>query len=232
MTTLSRRIATAARSPRWPIAAAGKACKTQMRADLGSRTPLPPTLALEKPWQGDPPAMRTWLTPLRLSRMDFKRRKLSSVKEVTEPTFPPSSGSSESTSHDGFLSAFACKRALASESVSYMMTLMPDSGPGGMPRELSVCQHPPMPVKRPRTRNLAEVFWRAACSTLGTGGALDLVDGACAAPFVGPGGWVVRPEEGGGRGGASTWAVSPPLREASGEGEMSVKTTPPPSPTS
>ena len=204
MTTFSRKTATEARFPRWPIAAVGRAWKTQMRADRGSRTPFLPTFALEKPWQGDHPAMRTWLTSSWLSRTDFKRRKLSSAKEVTEPTFPLLSASSESTSHHGFFSAFACKRALASESVSNMITLIPDVGPGGMPRELSACQHPPMPEKRSRTRNLAEVCWEVARPPLDAGGALDLVDGTCAVPFVGSGGGAARSEWGGGRGGAST----------------------------
>ena len=36
-----------------------------------------------------------------------------------------------------------------------MIILMPEAGPGGMPRELRACQQPPIPVNKSKTRILA-----------------------------------------------------------------------------
>ena len=50
--------ATEALSPRRVLAEHARAWNTQMRADRSSATPRALGLAREKPWQGDPPAMR------------------------------------------------------------------------------------------------------------------------------------------------------------------------------
>eukprot|EP00972_Heterocapsa_arctica_P109996 16196939-Heterocapsa_arctica.AAC.1 len=43
-----------------------------------------------------------------------------------------------------------------------MTMWIPDFFPGGMPRELRACQHPPMPVKRSRMRMVAVRLVRLA----------------------------------------------------------------------
>ena len=154
MTTFSRTTATDAFPFRCVSAEDDKAWKTQMRADRGSRTPFELGLALENPWQGDPPAKRTCVTFSWRSRMERSRRHLSSVRARTEPTCPDLSLSSERRSHSDS-PAFALRTALAGESVSNMIILMPEAWPGGMPSELRACQQPPIPEKRSNTRILA-----------------------------------------------------------------------------
>ena len=55
-----------------------------------------------------------------------------------------------------------------------MIILMPEAGPGGMPKELRACQQPPIPVKRSKTRILAGEVAGSSGERAG-GGALGLV---------------------------------------------------------
>ena len=174
MTTFSRTTATDAFPLRCASAAADRVWKTQMMADRKSRTPFELGLALENPWQGDPPAKSTCLTSLWRSKVVKSRRHPSSVRAKTEPISPDSSLSLEKWSHsDSF--AFASKTALAGGSVSSMIVLMPEAGPGGVPSELKACQQPPIPEKRSKMRILADGTFPLPDGGRASGGALGLV---------------------------------------------------------
>ena len=78
--------------------------------------------------------------------------QLLSVRARTEPTSPVESRSLERTRCWGVEAALTARMLREAASVSYMSILIPESGPGGMPSKSRACQHPPMPVKRSRTR--------------------------------------------------------------------------------
>ena len=99
------------------------------------------------------------------------------MRARTEPISPDSPLSLERWSHSD-LPAFAPRTALAGGSVSSMIILMPESGPGGMPSALRACQQPPIPEKRSKMRILAD--WASPLPDGGraSGGAFGLVASA------------------------------------------------------